>query len=64
MQLQVEFKANPYPCIKTRKNVLLHLKRGLQDDAYSVTEAISRDFNYRSEKESLIFRDIPNDSDN
>lgn len=57
--LQIDYQTNPYPSFKERKKILVGLKKALQNDAYCLTEAISKDFTYRSEQESLFLEIFP-----
>ena len=58
-KMQLGYRANPYPSLEDRKKSLLALKKILQNEAYSLTESISKDFTHRSEQESLFLEIFP-----
>ncbi len=57
--LQDEYQRNPYPSLTERKKLLLTIKKMLQKDAYSLAEAVSKDFTYRAEQETLFLEIFP-----
>ncbi|CEG56732.1 coniferyl aldehyde dehydrogenase [Legionella fallonii] len=57
--LQSEYKTNPYPSLIERKKILIAIKSGLQNDAHSLAEAISKDFSYRAEEETFFLEIFP-----
>lgn len=61
MDLNAQFKTlqkihrnNPFPSLEERKKVILALKKGLQNDAYSLAAAVNLDFTHRAEEETLF----------
>lgn len=61
MELYDKFEAwsaecnnHPYPSLQDRKRQLSLLKKGLQNQSYTLVEALNKDFSYRSEMESLF----------
>lgn len=54
-----EYKTNPYPSLIQRKNCLKRIKEGLQHDAHDLAVAISNDFSFRSEEETLFLEVFP-----
>jgi coniferyl-aldehyde dehydrogenase len=58
-KMQAGYRTNPYPSLKDRKQLLIALKKILQNEAYTLTQAISKDFSYRSEQESLFLEIFP-----
>lgn len=57
--LQKEHQMNSYPSFADRKKVLLTIKKALQKEAYSLADAISKDFTYRAEQETLFLEIFP-----
>ncbi|MCL9684591.1 coniferyl aldehyde dehydrogenase [Legionella maioricensis] len=57
--LQNEYQRNPYPSLTERKKLLLAIKKALQKNAYSLAEAVSKDFTYRAEQETLFLEIFP-----
>lgn len=54
MHLQTLQKTDLYPSIEIRKRNVLALKKGLQHHAYTLAQAINKDFRHRSEDETLF----------
>ncbi|MBL7480957.1 coniferyl aldehyde dehydrogenase [Legionella bononiensis] len=66
MDLNSQFKAldhehhlNPYPSLGERKKILMDIKKALQTEAYSIAEAINKDFIHRSVEETLFLEIFP-----
>lgn len=58
-ELSQAFQAEPFPSSAQRKQVLQQLKKVLQDQAYEIAEAVSQDFSYRAEEETLFLEIFP-----
>jgi len=57
--LQNEYQRHPYPSLHERRSLLLALKKSLQNQAYSLAEAINKDFTHRSLQETLFLEIFP-----
>lgn len=57
--LQSQYQINPYPSLQERTKILRIIKEALQNEAYSLAEAINRDFTHRSEQETLFLELFP-----
>lgn len=56
---QQAFLKNPYPLISQRREILLNLKRLLQEQAPSLDKAINKDFSHRAQEETLFLEIFP-----
>lgn len=57
--LEKEYKINPCPAFYERKKFLKLLKSALQDQAYTLSAAVNKDFGHRSTDESLFLEIFP-----
>lgn len=57
--LHHEYIKNPYPLVDQRRAILKTIKSMLQNHAYDIAEAISRDFSHRPVEETLYLEIFP-----
>ncbi|WP_298625262.1 coniferyl aldehyde dehydrogenase [uncultured Legionella sp.] len=57
--LERQYKLNPFPALKERKNILLAIKKIVQQEAYTIAEAVNKDFTHRSTDETLFLEIFP-----
>jgi len=57
--LKTEFQKHSYPPLEERKRLLLSLKKGLQNEAYTLATAVNKDFTHRSVDETLFLEIFP-----
>ncbi|TAL64046.1 MAG: coniferyl aldehyde dehydrogenase [Legionella sp.] len=57
--LEIEHANNPYPLLDERKKVLQALKKGLQEEALPLAEAVNKDFSHRAQEETLFLEVFP-----
>lgn len=53
-QLQQLHHGKPYPSLEDRISILKLLKKALQDNAYTISDAVSTDYIHRSQQETLF----------
>jgi coniferyl-aldehyde dehydrogenase len=58
-QLQELYRLNPNPSAEERRELLKTLKKGLQENAYQLIDAINKDFTHRAQEESLFLEIFP-----
>lgn len=58
-QLKAQYKAQPYPSLRSRHDCLEQLKRLLQENEASIIDAISQDFSYRAPFETELAEIYP-----
>lgn len=59
LTLHQQHKNNPYPSLSERKKLLIAIKKILQTEAYTLAEAINKDFTHRSVEETLFLEVFP-----
>lgn len=57
--LDKEYETNPYPSLYERRKLLSALKKALQTEAYTLAEAINKDFTHRAVEETLFLEIFP-----
>ncbi|HFD2276049.1 TPA: coniferyl aldehyde dehydrogenase, partial [Legionella pneumophila] len=57
--LHQQYKNNPYPSLSERKKLLIAIKKILQTEAYTLAEAINKDFTHRPVEETLFLEIFP-----
>ncbi|HAT1596161.1 TPA: aldehyde dehydrogenase family protein [Legionella pneumophila] len=57
--LHQQLKSNPYPSLSERKAQLIAIKKILQTEAYTLAEAINKDFTHRPVEETLFLEIFP-----
>lgn len=58
-QLQKKHQAEPYLPISQRQKMLKALRSLLQENAHEIAEAVSKDFTYRSQEETMFLEILP-----
>jgi coniferyl-aldehyde dehydrogenase len=57
--LEHQCKLNPFPTFEERKKILCAVKKMLQEEAYTIAEAVNKDFTHRSIDETLFLEIFP-----